>query len=76
MQISSANQANSAVYNYKGSNCIVLLALVDTYYEFILIHVGLYGGDSDGNIFAKSSLGKSLRNDTVILPAGVSLAEN
>jgi hypothetical protein len=69
-------KACSAFYNYKRNNCIVLLALVEANYKFAIIDVGSYGRNSDGNIFAKSSPGKSLQNETLILPADVLLTKN
>jgi hypothetical protein len=56
----------SAFYNYKGNNSRVLLELVDDNYKFVIIDVGSYGRNSGSNIFAKSSVGKSLQNETLI----------
>ncbi|XP_001946487.2 protein ALP1-like [Acyrthosiphon pisum] len=66
----------SAYFNYKGVNSIVLLALVDAHYRFITIDVGSYGRNSDGNVFAKSALGKALENDTLDVPPDTPIEEN
>jgi hypothetical protein len=39
---------------------VVLLALVDANYKFTIIDIGGYGKSSDGGLFARSILGKSL----------------
>ena len=55
-------------YNYKTTFSIILLALVDARYKFITVNVGSYGRNSDGGVFAKSSLGQRLENGTLNLP--------
>jgi hypothetical protein len=70
-------KAGSAFYNCKGNNSIVMLALVDANCKFVIIDAGSYGrNSSDGNIFAKSSQGKSFQDETLILTADVPLTEN
>jgi hypothetical protein len=44
---------------------VVLLALVDANYKFTIIDVGGYGKSSDGGLFARSTLGKSLEASTL-----------
>lgn len=55
---------------FKHTFSIVLLALVDARYKFIIVDVGSYGRNSDGGIFARSSLGKQLENGTLNIPEG------
>lgn len=69
-------KGGSAYFYYKGVNSIVLLALVDAHYRFITIGVGSYGRNSDGNVFAKSALGKALENETLDIPQDTPLQEN
>jgi hypothetical protein len=66
----------SAYYNYKGANSIVLLALVDANYKFIAVDVGAYGRNSDGNIFANSTLYKLIERGTLKIPTDTPLREN
>lgn len=54
---------------YKGSNSIVLLAIIDADYKFIAIDVGAYGRNSDGGIFSQSVIGKMLNNKTLNVPS-------
>lgn len=68
--------AGSEYYNYKGAHSIVLLALVDADYKFIVVDVGAYGKNSDGAIFSNSLLGKSLANGTFNVPADEKLTAN
>lgn len=69
-------KGGSAYFNYKGVNSIVLLALVDAQYRFITVDVGSYSRNSDGNVFAKSALGKALENKTLQVPEDTPLQEN
>ena len=47
---------------------IVLLALVDANYRFVVIDVGAYGRSSDGGIFPTSALGMSLERGELNIP--------
>lgn len=66
----------STYYNYKGSNSIVVLAIVDADYKFIAIDVGAYGRNSDSGIFSQSVIGKKLNNKTLNVPEPAPLTEN
>lgn len=60
--------SGSSFFNYKKNFSIVLLASVDANYRFTTVDVGSMGRFSDGNIFAKSPLGKLLSSGSMDLP--------
>jgi hypothetical protein len=55
-------------FNHKKTFSVVHLALVDANYKFTVIDVGGYGKSSDGGLFARSTLGKSLEANTLNIP--------
>lgn len=64
VQVFAPNRSGSTFFNYKGGFSIVLMAIVDATYRYIMIDVGAYGGNSDGRVFANCAFGKSwLTND-------------
>lgn len=71
--IQAPNNSGSLYWNYKKTYSIVLLALVDAFYNFIAIDVGAYGKNSDGGILVNSNLGKSLENDALNVPKSKTL---
>ncbi|CAM4425513.1 unnamed protein product [Leuciscus chuanchicus] len=66
--IQAPANSGSLYFNYKGTFSVVLLALVDADYRFLVVDVGSYGSNSDGGIFANSVLGKALRDGTLNVP--------
>lgn len=60
-------------FNYKGTYSVILLALVDPDYKFIIIDVGSYGRNSDGGVFSQSAMGRALAEDQLQLPADAEL---
>nr|CAI5842128.1 unnamed protein product [Callosobruchus analis] len=55
-------------YEYKGTDSIVLLGLVDAHYRFIYINVGVDGRVSDGGVFNASGLSKKMRDGGLGIP--------
>ncbi|KAM7291819.1 protein ANTAGONIST OF LIKE HETEROCHROMATIN PROTEIN 1 [Ixodes scapularis] len=66
--ITCPKDSGSVFYNYKGTYSIVLMAVVDSKYKFVLIDVGAEGRQSDGGIFKASEIGQGLDQGTLNLP--------
>lgn len=58
----------SLYYNYKKSFSIVLLAVVDANYKFVLVDVGALGKNSDGGVFSNCAFGKKLQKKKLNIP--------
>ncbi|KAH7693985.1 nuclease HARBI1-like protein [Aphelenchoides avenae] len=56
--------SGSLYFNYKGRFSTVLMAVADAGYRILYASVGSYGHESDGGIFDRSDLGKSIKNDS------------
>jgi hypothetical protein len=59
ISIFAPQKSGSLYHNYKGNYSLVLMALVDANYKYLIIDVGAYGSNSDGGIFANCQFGKS-----------------
>ncbi|CAI6364172.1 unnamed protein product [Macrosiphum euphorbiae] len=59
--------SGSDFYNYKGTFCIVLFAIVDPNYNFIYVNVGCQGRISDGGVFKSTGFQKLMENSTLNL---------
>ncbi|XP_071653486.1 putative nuclease HARBI1 [Temnothorax longispinosus] len=64
-----APQASQSVYlNYKKTFSMVLLAVCDAHYNFIMLDVGAEGSQSDGGVFQSSEMGRRLNDGSLNLP--------
>ena len=54
--------------NYKKSHSIVILAVCDVTYEFILVDIGESGRDSHGGVLANSNLGIAMNDGLLKFP--------
>lgn len=68
IRIKCPPNSGSMYFNYKQYYSIVLQAVADANYKFICIDVGSYGKQSDGGIFANSSLFHHLENNSLHVP--------
>lgn len=66
--IQAPPNCGSEYFNYKGSNSVVLMAVVDHDYCFRHVNIGANGRNSDGGIFKNSKLRSDLENN--LLPKG------
>jgi len=66
--IQAPPSSGSQYFNYKKTFSVVLMALVDAHYNFIIVDVGAYGRNSDGGIFMHSKLGKGLDRKQLNVP--------
>ncbi|XP_072142081.1 uncharacterized protein [Dermacentor andersoni] len=68
--ITCPDGSGSEFYNYKGFYSLIMLALADANYRFILVDIGAHGRMSDGSFFRKSAIRTSFENNTLDLPSG------
>ena len=66
--IKKPKKSDSEYFNYKGYFSLVLLALVDADYKFLLANAGASGSSSDAHIFNRSKLTRKIENRTLGLP--------
>lgn len=67
--IQKPSLSGSLYYNYKKTCSIVLLAVADADCRFVVVDVGAYGRQNDGNVLQNSEFGKRLASHTLHLPA-------
>ena len=67
-EIQAPHNSGFLFFNYKKTFSVVLLVLVDANYKFSIIDLGGYGKSSDGGLFTRSILGKSLEANTLNIP--------
>jgi hypothetical protein len=68
VNIEAPANSGSIYFNYKKTFSVVLLALGDANYNFIMIDVGSFGRSSDGGIFSHSAFGKRMENGSLNIP--------
>jgi hypothetical protein len=61
VNIETPPNSGSTYVNYKKSFSVILFALVDASYNFIMIDAGSFGRSSDGGIFSHSALGTRMK---------------
>ncbi|XP_048513980.1 protein ALP1-like [Athalia rosae] len=68
IQIQAPQTSQSIFFNYKKTFSIVLLAICDAHYNFLMVDIGAEGSQSDGGIFQSSELGQRLEGKTLGIP--------
>ncbi|CAI6373664.1 unnamed protein product [Macrosiphum euphorbiae] len=68
IQIVAPPGSGSYYYNYKHTFSIVLMAIVNANYEFVICDVGTNGRVSDGGIINSTKFYKNLQSETLNLP--------
>ena len=63
-------------YNYKGFYSIVLLAICNTNYCFILFNLGQFGSNNDSGLLENSEFGQLFEQNRLNLPAETNLITN
>ena len=71
--IECPKNSGSLYYNYKGFSSIILMAVCDARYYFMLVNVGDFGSNNDSGILAKSSMGKRFEEQKINVPNTKSL---
>lgn len=61
-------RSGSYYFNYKKTHSIVLMAVVNSNYEFILVDIGDSGRQSDGGVFNSCYLGRAMEDNTLNIP--------
>jgi len=65
--------SGSMYYNYKQFFSIVLMAVVNANYKFVIIDVGAYGKDSHGGVLSNSTFYQRIENASLKLPKDTKL---
>lgn len=68
VQIKKPPGSGSLYYNYKNFFSIVMLAVVNSDYEFLMVDVGMNGRVSDGGILNNSKFGSLLKTNGLNIP--------
>ena len=61
-------KSGSLFFNYKKTFSIVLLAICNANYEFLMVDIGEAGRQSDAGVFANSNIGHSISNNLLPIP--------
>ncbi|XP_042867517.1 putative nuclease HARBI1 [Penaeus japonicus] len=69
VRISSPAGSGSYYHNYKGFKSVILMAIVNANYEFMMVDVGRNGRMSDGGVFQTTTFCKKLHRHELNLPS-------
>lgn len=68
IRVRCPKNSGSMYYNYKQFFSIVVMAVADANYRFLMIDVGAYGKDSDGSVLSNSKFYQRIDNGSLKLP--------
>lgn len=68
IRIIKPEESGSMFFNYKHYFSIVLMAVVDTNYNFVFIDVGAYGKECDSAVFKETEFWKRIVGDKLNIP--------
>ncbi len=66
--INAPPNSGTLYFNYKKTFSVVMLAVVDAFYKFVLIEIGSMGSEGDNSIFRNCNFGKDFMSDQLNLP--------
>ena len=66
--VQAPGNSGGLYHNYKGTFSVNLMAIVDSYYKFVIIDVGQYGSSTDSGVFSRSQMGKAFFNRQLDIP--------
>lgn len=70
--IKCPNKSGSDFYNYKGFYSLIMLAIADAKYRFLMVDIGAQGRYSDGSLFKGSPLQAVFEKGALGLPSNIS----
>lgn len=76
IRITAPANSGSMCYNYKGFFSLVLMAICDSNYKFVLIDVGAYGKFGDSAIFQNSNFYKIIQENRLNIPDPSTISPN
>ncbi|XP_068103425.1 putative nuclease HARBI1 [Hyperolius riggenbachi] len=68
VRIAAPAKSGSMYYNYKGFFSIILMAVANAKYEFVMVDVGKPGRMSDGGVLERTVFGRRLKDKLLRLP--------
>ena len=73
VRLKCPKNTGSLYHNYKGFFSLVLLAVCDANYCFIMFDLGQYGSNNDSGVLLNSNIGKSIEENYLNIPKPESL---